>query len=72
MAEKCFGQILKPFLGTNTIDVGKVENQAQMTQFWTRNIRTLLGVHLLSFPVSTTENYFGQIFTTFQARTPPE
>jgi len=72
MAENFFGQILKPFLGTNTIDVGKVENRARMTRFWTRNIRALLGVHSLSFSVSTTENYFGQIFTTFQAQTPPE
>jgi len=45
------------------LGAGKVEKWVQMTPFCTRNISTMFGVHFLSFPLSTTENYFGRILT---------
>jgi len=65
MAEKEICWIFTTFLGPNTTRASKVENQAPMAQFCTRNICALFGLQLLSFSVSTTEKYFSQILTTF-------
>jgi len=63
--EKCFGQILMTFLSPENTGEGKVENWAQMSRFYTRNILTLFEVQFLSFHVNTTKKYFSRILTTF-------
>jgi len=63
--EKCFSQILTTFSSPGTTEAGKVENEAQMTQFCTRNIPILFGVQFLSFGVNTAEKCFDRILTMF-------
>jgi len=62
-AEKCFSWILTTFSSLNTTGAVKVEKQAQMTRFCTRNIPTLFA--FLSFFVSTAEKSFSRILATF-------
>ena len=68
IVENCFGRILTTFPGSGTTRAGKVENEAQKTQFCTRNILTIFRVQFLLFLVSTVEKCFGLVLTTFQVR----
>jgi len=72
VVEKCFGRILTTFPDSGTTRAGKFENEAQKTQFCTRNILTIFRVQFLLFLVSKVEKCFGPVLTTFQVRALPE
>jgi len=65
--EKCFGQILTTFLGSDTTRKGLQQTKLKTGSGWIRFAPEIypqcLG-HILLFRVSTTKNCFGQIFTT--------
>jgi len=46
-------------------EAGTVENQAPMTQFFTRNLATLVGMQFLSFLAITSEKMFRSNFDNF-------
>jgi len=49
----------------NRPGANKVENRARMNPFCTRNIPTMFGAHILSFPISTTEKLFWSNFDDY-------
>jgi len=71
IVKKWFDRILTTFLGPGTTGARKVENLAWKTQFCTRNIPTLFGVHFI-ISRSTIEKCFGRVLMTFRVRAPPE
>ena len=60
-----FGSNFDDFSRPRTIGARKVKNGPGWLGFDTRNVRTVFGTYVLSFPILTTENGLRQIFTTF-------
>ena len=67
---KIFWSNFDDFFERKMFSAGKVKNRDQMTWFCTRNIPTRFRVQFLSFPISTVEQCFSWILTTFPGRTP--
>jgi len=62
---------LTTILDTDVTGTGKLENQAWMNQFCTRNIPTMFGVQFLSFLVVQLKNMTINFWQLFWARKAP-